>query len=150
MKHFILILTLLFWQNMFCQLTQGKLLDENKDVVEGAYILNANRDMHIHSNEVGYFKLQNSYPGDTIYVGALGFKKLQYILTSNDFDTSLTLILREDLYQLEEVIIRPNVNGINVVSEINLKTAPVKSSQDLLQKVPGLIIGQHAGAGKAE
>ncbi|MFT6928568.1 MAG: outer membrane receptor protein involved in Fe transport [Sediminicola sp.] len=150
MKHFILFLTLLFGQNLFCQLIQGKLVDENKDAVEGAYILNVDRDMHTHSNEVGYFKLQNSYPGDTIYVGALGFKKLEYILSSDDSNTPVTLILREDLYQLEEVIIRPNVNGINVVSEIDLKTAPVKSSQDLLQKVPGLIIGQHAGGGKAE
>ena len=29
-------------------------------------------------------------------------------------------------------------------------TNPVNSSQDILRKVPGLIIGQHAGGGKAE
>ena len=30
------------------------------------------------------------------------------------------------------------------------KTNPVNSSQELLRKVPGLFIGQHAGGGKAE
>jgi outer membrane cobalamin receptor len=31
-----------------------------------------------------------------------------------------------------------------------LQVQPVASSQDLLRKVPGLFIGQHAGGGKAE
>ena len=31
-----------------------------------------------------------------------------------------------------------------------MKTAPVNSSQEILRKVPGLFIGQHAGGGKAE
>lgn len=150
MKPFNLILMLLFGQMMFGQLVTGKLLDENRDGIEGAYIFNHNRDKHTHSNELGYFKLQDSFAGDTLQIGALGFEKLQYIVKSNDIGNSLSLLLMEDLYQLDEVIIRPHVNGINVVSEIDLKTAPVKSSQELLQKVPGLVIGQHAGGGKAE
>jgi hypothetical protein len=31
-----------------------------------------------------------------------------------------------------------------------LETTPVNSSQEILRKVPGLFIGQHAGGGKAE
>lgn len=150
MKPLNLILMLLFGQMMFGQLVTGKLLDENKDAIEGAYILNHNRDKHTHSNELGYFKLQDSFAGDTLLIGALGFEKLQYIIKSKDLGNPLSLVLKEDLYKLEEVIIRPHVIGINVVSEIDLKTTPVRSSQELLQKVPGLVIGQHAGGGKAE
>lgn len=36
------------------------------------------------------------------------------------------------------------------IREFDLKTRPTRSSQDLLQMVPGLIIAQHAGGGKAE
>lgn len=150
MKPFIFILLFFLGQAMFGQVVVGKLLDESKEAIEGAYIFNHNRDKHTHSNELGYFKLKETYVGDTLFIGALGFEKLQYIFNSQDINSPLVLMLKEDLYQLEEVIIRPNVNGVNVVSEIDLKTAPVKSSQDLLQKVPGLVIGQHAGGGKAE
>jgi outer membrane cobalamin receptor len=37
-----------------------------------------------------------------------------------------------------------------MISKIDLETAPVNSSQEILRKVPGLFIGQHAGGGKAE
>tara|TARA_R110002051_G_scaffold24624_1_gene60902 strand:+ start:763 stop:2988 length:2226 start_codon:yes stop_codon:yes gene_type:complete len=150
MKPFIFIILFFWGQAMFGQVVVGKLLDESNEAIEGAYIFNHNRDKHTHSNELGYFKLKETYVGDTLFIGALGFEKLQYIFNSQDINSPLVLMLKEDLYQLEEVIIRPNVNGVNVVSEIDLKTAPVKSSQDLLQKVPGLVIGQHAGGGKAE
>ncbi len=33
---------------------------------------------------------------------------------------------------------------------VDVKTNPIKSSQEILRKIPGLIIGQHAGGGKAE
>ena len=39
---------------------------------------------------------------------------------------------------------------MNVLSKIDLQTKPVNSSQEILRKVPGLFIGQHAGGGKAE
>ncbi|MEJ1223679.1 TonB-dependent receptor [Sediminicola sp. 1XM1-17] len=150
MKPIFLILALLLGHLTWGQVITGKVLDANKEGVEGAYIFNHLQEKHTHSNELGSFKLQQTYPGDTLLIGALGFQKLEYVLRSEDFGAPLNLILEEDIYQLEEVIIRPNVNGINVVADIDLKTAPVKSSQDLLQKVPGLIIGQHAGGGKAE
>ncbi|HRN45176.1 MAG TPA: Plug domain-containing protein, partial [Flavobacterium sp.] len=40
--------------------------------------------------------------------------------------------------------------AMNVISKIDLETTPVNSSQEILRKVPGLFIGQHAGGGKAE
>ncbi len=36
------------------------------------------------------------------------------------------------------------------VRDFDLKVRPVRSAQDMLQMVPGLIIAQHAGGGKAE
>ena len=51
---------------------------------------------------------------------------------------------------LEQVVISPEINAISLFSKIDLHTYPVNSSQEVLRKVPGLVIGQHAGGGKAE
>jgi outer membrane cobalamin receptor len=40
------------------------------------------------------------------------------------------------------------LSALNMISKIDLKL--VNSSQEILRKVPGLFIGQHAGGGKAE
>lgn len=37
-----------------------------------------------------------------------------------------------------------------MITDIDIQMNPVNSSQDIMQKVPGLFIGQHAGGGKAE
>lgn len=51
--------------------------------------------------------------------------------------------------QLDQVVISSKkVEG--EIMAIDLKKVPVNSSQDLLRKVPGLFIAQHAGGGKAE
>ena len=51
---------------------------------------------------------------------------------------------------LEEAVISPSIDALNLISSINVKTIPVNSSQEILRQVPGLFIGQHAGGGKAE
>lgn len=51
---------------------------------------------------------------------------------------------------LDQVTIQPKLNAMNVITKIDLQTTPVNSSQEILRKVPGLFIGQHAGGGKAE
>lgn len=51
---------------------------------------------------------------------------------------------------IKEITITKNFKNLNTISKIDLQLQPVTSSQDLLRKVPGLFIGQHAGGGKAE
>jgi outer membrane receptor for Fe3+-dicitrate len=48
------------------------------------------------------------------------------------------------------VRISNSIKSFNQLATIDLKTNPVNSSQEILRKVPGLFIGQHAGGGKAE
>ncbi|MBL7978165.1 MAG: TonB-dependent receptor [Bacteroidetes Order II. Incertae sedis bacterium] len=40
--------------------------------------------------------------------------------------------------------------GIQEIRQLDLTIRPARTTQDLLQRVPGLIIAQHAGGGKAE
>jgi len=48
------------------------------------------------------------------------------------------------------MVITEELNTVSTISRLDLKVTPVNSSQEVLRKVPGLFIGQHAGGGKAE
>ncbi|WP_413997995.1 TonB-dependent receptor [Flavobacterium sp. W1B] len=54
-----------------------------------------------------------------------------------------------DTIHLGKIIIN-NADFRKQVMQVDLKMAPVNSAQDILRKVPGLFIAQHAGGGKAE
>ncbi|CAM4191141.1 TonB-dependent receptor [Flavobacterium weaverense] len=54
-----------------------------------------------------------------------------------------------DTVHLSKIIIN-HAEFRKQVMQVDLKKAPVNSAQDLLRKVPGLFIAQHAGGGKAE
>ncbi|WEK21682.1 MAG: TonB-dependent receptor plug domain-containing protein [Candidatus Pedobacter colombiensis] len=54
-----------------------------------------------------------------------------------------------DTVHLREIIIS-NSDFRKQIMKVDLKMIPVNSAQDLLRKVPGLFIAQHAGGGKAE
>ncbi len=51
---------------------------------------------------------------------------------------------------MDEVIVTNQVNHLSEIAKVDLQVSPVNSSQEILQKVPGLFIAQHAGGGKAE
>lgn len=149
-KYTILLTFLLCFIMGFTQEIKGKIMDEKNAPIEGVYILNINSGNHTHTNELGFFTIPNNSLGDTLRIGALGFEKIDLKINEVDFTERLRILLKEKSFQLSEVVIQPQLNSLKVVSEIDLKTTPVRSSQELLQKVPGLIIGQHAGGGKAE
>lgn len=54
-----------------------------------------------------------------------------------------------DTVHLGKIVLHNN-NFRKQVMHVDLKQAPVNTAQDLLRKVPGLFIAQHAGGGKAE
>lgn len=54
-----------------------------------------------------------------------------------------------DTMHLSKIVIN-NVDFRKKIMKVDLKMSPVNSAQDLLRKVPGLFIAQHAGGGKAE
>ncbi|HKX86701.1 MAG TPA: TonB-dependent receptor [Flavobacterium sp.] len=135
--------------NALCygQVQIGIVVDSLNNPIENAYLLNGNSQSHAHTDEFGKFFIEKTKENDQLSVSALGFKKQTIIVTQQG---SLTIILQSDAFKLDEVVVSSNVSAMNVISKIDLATAPVKSSQEILRKVPGLFIGQHAGGGKAE
>lgn len=146
MKKFALILFLLLSVNVFGQLQKGKVVDENGKPLENVTITNSSFNTHSHTDEMGNFSIDKTAIGDILTMVALGYKKLIFTIPDGTFQ----IVMESDSFKLDEVIIPAKITALNMISKIDLVTSPVNSSQEILQKVPGLFIGQHAGGGKAE
>ncbi|MFV8466738.1 TonB-dependent receptor [Flavobacterium sp. LB1P62] len=146
MKNFVIILITLLGCTTYAQIQKGIVVDSDGNPVENAYINNASSESHSHTNEFGMFSIDKTVVGNVLKVNALGFKKMNYTFSGSE----LRIILEDDVFRLNEIVIQAKLSAMNVISKIDLQTTPVNSSQEILRKVPGLFIGQHAGGGKAE
>ena len=109
-----------------------------------------NGRVHAHTNELGIFYCDQSQPGDTINISYLGYKTQAVVLEKKHFEKPSKFILKEIYFDLGQVVVSNSVRSLNQISKVDLINNPVNSSQEILRKVPGLFIGQHAGGGKAE
>ena len=143
-----LIIALLGTVPALAQTASGTVLDDDGTPLEGATIVNLRSGTHAHTNEVGHFTISNTTRGDSVRVSHIGFKSRVLVYTA---DTEINEIrLHGSSLQLSEVVVSSGARTSNIIADIDLRTNPVNSSQELLRKVPGLFIGQHAGGGKAE
>jgi len=145
-RVFLVLCIQLFVLAGYSQIQKGVIKDSIGSPIENAYIINTTSQSHAHSNEFGSFSIDKTKNGDILSVTALGCKKKSFTVSSDNFE----IVLEEDIYKLEQVVIQSKLSAMNVISKIDLQTSPVNSSQEVLRKVPGLFIGQHAGGGKAE
>ncbi|MEM9820637.1 MAG: TonB-dependent receptor plug domain-containing protein [Bacteroidota bacterium] len=132
----------------FAQTITGKVVDATKSPIVGAYIIHLQSEHHAHSNELGLFILNDVRPGDTLQIMHIGFENK--MVEVKEIDEEVNIQLTETIFLLEDVVVGQNVKTTSIISNIDMKTNPVNSSQEILRKVPGLFIGQHAGGGKAE
>ncbi|MFH7010706.1 TonB-dependent receptor [Flavobacterium sp. FlaQc-52] len=146
MKKFLLALIAITGLYSHAQTINGKITDLFGNPIENAYVFNTTTESHSHTNELGVFSIEKTAIGNILKISALGYKKNSYTVTNE----AILVALEEDSFQLSEVVIQPKLSAMNVISKIDLETTPVNSSQEILRKVPGLFIGQHAGGGKAE
>jgi outer membrane receptor for Fe3+-dicitrate len=80
----------------------------------------------------------------------LGFKTQEITISESQLDATIKITLIESVVSLDQVVLVSKLNIMSQLVNVDVKANPVKSSQEILRKVPGLIIGQHAGGGKAE
>ena len=146
MKQLLYIVFVFLSCFAFSQHQKGKVVDLAGNPIENAYLVNTSTNSHAHTDELGMFVIDKTNVNDILLVSAVGFKKNSFlVLMENSW-----IELEADILKLEEVVISSKLSAMNVISKIDLQTTPVKSSQEILRKVPGLFIGQHAGGGKAE
>lgn len=126
---------------------KGNLTNENGTPLENVLIQNLRNRAHAHSDKEGNFTLENTIVNDTLKITYPEYELLYHKVENN---TPAIIILFCKTFKLEEVSISGGLKQLNTLSKIDLEIQPVSSSQELLRKVPGLFIGQHAGGGKAE
>lgn len=148
-SRFILFVLIASCFQVVGQDLKGRVLDVFNAPIENAYVFNATSNSHTHTDLNGNFKVTNSKIGDVIQVGILGFEKQEIVLSKINFK-NLIIVLETKIFQLEELVLRKEINALQTISNIDLLVNTVNNSQEILRKVPGLIIGQHAGGGKAE
>ena len=134
--------------HLFGQAIKGSVSDARSIPVEGAYVIHLPSGKHAHTNELGKFSIEPVQVGDTILIRHLGYRSMEVAI--EDLSLALDVMLSESSFRLDEVMVTQHVKAINLISDINTELYPVNSSQEVLRRVPGLFIGQHAGGGKAE
>ena len=149
-KYTLSILTFFVVLNVSSQQLKGVVVNKENQPLSDVYIYNLNSKSHAHSSDNGVFILENSKVGDSLKIGLLGFKNQTMVINPTHFTVKLIITLEEKSFLLDELVITETLNPVNTISRLDINTNPVNSSQDILRKVPGLIIGQHAGGGKAE
>ena len=148
MKFFLGVITMLLIIPLYGQSIKGVVIDVNASPIENANIFNKESGQHAHTNATGFFNIPKTKVGDSLYFSSLGYETLVYVLSPDE--TQLSIVLEPKSFSLDQVLIVSEVNQLSRIVDIDVQNNPVKSSQEILRKVPGLIIGQHAGGGKAE
>jgi len=124
--------------------------EENEKPLQGVGVYNKTTGAYTYTNLSGYFELDDISINDVIYFYQLGFENQELIIDESHLDSNVKIFLKISSASLDQVLIVSKVNVLSTFLDLDLKTSPVKSSQEILRKIPGLIIGQHAGGGKAE
>lgn len=147
MRNIFYILVFFTTSMVYSQTINGKIVDQDNYPIYNVLIKNETNANHVHSDTQGNFIFENVKINDSITFSHPNYIS-QRIKLGNE--NEIKIMLSKKSFQLEEVVITKDFKHLNSFSKIDLELQPVATSQDLLRKVPGLFIGQHAGGGKAE
>jgi len=145
-KLYILIALFASIQFTYGQNLTGKITSQQNIPLEDVYLQGIHSKRHAHTDLQGDFLLREVRNGDSVRITRIGYQPVVVKISG----PVLNLQLISSDFQLDEVVVSDGVNHLSSVAAIDIQTNPVNSSQELLRKVPGLFIGQHAGGGKAE
>ena len=126
----------------------GKVLTENGTPIEGASLFIESKNLHTHSNADGSYSLKGAEEGDSLQVTHLAYSTRH--LRIEDPAKSLNVKLEKGELRLDEAVVTSNRHAPSLIGNVDVRTDPVNSSQEVLRRIPGLTIGQHSGGGKAE
>lgn len=105
----------------------------------------------------GVFEISGIQPGTyTVVISHIGYQVVeQRVVVVADETVRLEIRLHPTTLDLPEAVVvraeRPySAASSRAIRQFDLQVRPNRSAQDILQLVPGLVIAQHAGGGKAE
>lgn len=149
-KHIIYLIFFAFSASISAHELTGTVVAPDDKPIEGVGVYNKTTGGYTYTNISGYFELDDISVGDQIFFNSLGYKTQELTIQESQLDGTVKIILEEAAVSLDQVVLVSKVNALSNFVNVDVKANPVKSSQEILRKIPGLIIGQHAGGGKAE
>ena len=150
MKKIITVFVILVVSVSYAQNLSGRIVDSEGNPLSDVGVFNKTSGSHSHSNQSGTYSLIKTSIKDSVYYSSLGYKTVLVVVDDADLNQQKNITLSQTNISLEQVVLVSEVNTLSKFVDVDIQTNPVKSSQEILRKVPGLIIGQHAGGGKAE
>lgn len=108
-----------------------------------------------YTNALGNFKFDGLTDGTyLIRVSYIGYKSYTTTVHVTGSETkTLNMKLRPATLRLDEIEVTGQYSSeqaITTLHRVDLELRPLKSSQDVLRMIPGVMTAQHAGGGKAE
>ncbi len=149
-RYFLLAAMILVLSQLKAHEISGTIYDSAQVPLEGVGVYNKTTGGYTYTDISGYYELDDVSVGDVIFFYSLGYENKEISIEESQLDTNINIVLMEAAVSLDQVVLVSKVNALSQFVNIDVLTNPVKYSQEILQKVPGLIIGQHAGGGKAE
>ena len=129
----------------------GAITDEAGLPIAGASVYETRTLAHDHTDDLGRFSISDLGVGDTLVVEAVGYTFQRLVLDEASLRRErLDVRLAPLALSLTQIDVRPFRDAAAEIRRLDLTTRPATNSQELLRTVPGLVIGQHAGGGKAE
>ncbi|MEP7318534.1 MAG: TonB-dependent receptor [Panacibacter sp.] len=135
-----------------CQVTvRGNITDgKTNQPIEGATITVLQSKISAVTDATGKFILRGKFEGaETMLISNIGYAT--ETISVAEFQKKNTLNLKQKQTELQDVIVVANAGDqFKPISKTDIKMRVVNNSQEVLRIVPGIVIGQHQGGGKAE
>ncbi|WP_064197157.1 MULTISPECIES: TonB-dependent receptor [Emticicia] len=132
----------------------GKVIDaQTKLPIKGANVSLVGNSRGVITDESGFFQINNlSAAPYKVEVSFMGYVvQNQIVNVKEDEAVTIEFLLKSAEFSLEEVkVSAANPQHQQVISGLDIKLRTINNSQEVLRIIPGLVIGQHAGGGKAE
>lgn len=132
------------------QLIQGKVVDAvSRQPLASASITDAaSGRLQAVTDASGHFLVRAAGLPLSLTVSYVGYAPRQLQVGNAG---ALQVALQPDALRLADVSLQAGgIGRFHTATKVDLALRPVRSTQELLQTVPGLIVAQHAGGGKAE
>ena len=131
----------------------GQIIDNaTKQPVEGASITLLPNTITTISDANGKFHFKEKYFKEykTLQINTVGYSAKNISFAA--FQQSNIISLDQKQVQLQDISIVSNTNDdhYKIISKTDIAMRGVNNSQEVLRIIPGIVIGQHQGGGKAE
>ena len=155
----VLIVQVFFMTSLVAQSTsidktiKGQIIDKNSsEPIAGATVQIVGEFEATSSGATGFFELSSTNEEVELRITSVGYQTMLEKIQVLENSELRKFYLDQDVVSLDEITVSgtTSIESVNLINKIDIQNRTIDNSQDILQNVPGLFIGQHAGGGKAE